>query len=181
MEKGFVKTVQVLYHNDDEEEDFQKCFTRSIPASKSNASNRRFIFYDFESMVMISGDHVLDLVVVQSICENWLNVTSVKPNSKCEVCRSRCKKCDKWNKEHTTFKYDPCTGCGNREVFHGQNTVREFCSWLFSEQHINVTVIAHNARAYDMYFIYNYLLMQSITPEIIFRGSKIMYCKVGKH
>ena len=66
-------------------------------------------------------------------------------------------------------------GCGNREViFHGQNTVREFCSWLFLEQHINVTVIAHNARAYDAYFIYNYLLMQSITPEIIFRGSKIM-------
>ena len=95
--------------------------------------------------------------------------------------QSWCKKCDKWNKEHTTFKYDPCTGCGNREViFHGQNTVREFWSWLLSKQHINVTVIAHNARAYDAYFIYNYLLMQSITPEIIFRGSKIMYCKVGR-
>ena len=51
---------------------------------------------------------------------------------------------------------------------------------MFSEQHANVTVIAHNARAYDAYFMYNYLLMQSITPEIIFRGSKIMYCKVGR-
>ena len=72
-------------------------------------------------------------------------------------------------------------GCGNRKViFHGQNTVREFCAWLFSKQHANVTVIAHNARAYDAYFIYNYLLTQSITPEIIFRGSKIMYCKVGR-
>ena len=72
-------------------------------------------------------------------------------------------------------------GCGNREViFHGQNTVREFCAWLFSKQHANITVIAHNARAYDAYFIYNYLLTQSITPEIIFRGSKIMYCKVGR-
>ena len=72
-------------------------------------------------------------------------------------------------------------GCGDRKViFHGQNTVREFCSWLFSEQHINVTVIAHNARAYDVYFIYNYLLTQSITPKIIFRGSKIMYGKVGR-
>ena len=72
-------------------------------------------------------------------------------------------------------------GCGNREaIFHGQNTVRGFCSWLFSEQHINVTVIAHTPRAYDVYFIYNYLLTQSITPKIIFRGSKIMYCKVGR-
>ena len=127
--KSFCKNCQVLYHNDEEEEDFHKCFMRSIPASKSNASNCRFIFYDFESIVMISGDHIPNLVVVQSICENCPNVTRVKPNSKYKVCGSQCKKCDKWNKEHTTFKYDPCTGCGNREViFHGQNTVMEFCS-----------------------------------------------------
>ena len=54
-----------MYHND--EEDFHKCFMRSIPASKSNASKRRFIFYDFESMVMISGDHIPNLVVSSSI------------------------------------------------------------------------------------------------------------------
>ena len=132
-------------------------------------------------MVMISGDHVPNLVVVQSICENCSNVTRVKPNSKCKICSNQCKKCNKWNKECTAFKYDPCTGCGKREViFHGQNTVKEFCAWLFSKQHANVTVIAHNARAYDAYFIYSYLLTQSITPEIIFRGSKIMYCKVGR-
>ena len=169
-----------MYHND-EEEDFHKCFMRSIPASNSNASIRRFIFSDFESMVNISGDHIPNLVIVQSICENCSNVTRVKPNSKCNVCGSRCKKCDKWNKERTAFKYDACMGCGNREViFHGPNTVNKFCTWLFSEQHVNVIIIAHNARAYDAYFIYNYLLMQSITPEIIFRGSKIMYCRVGR-
>ena len=173
-----IHVEKVMYHND-EEEDFHKCFMRSIPASKSNASKRRFIFYDFESMAMILGDYVPDLVVVQSICENCSNVTRVKPNSKCKVCGNRCKKCDKWNKEYTAFKSNPCTGCGSREViFQGQNTVKEFCAWLFSKQHANVTVIAHNARAYDAYFIYNYLLMQSIMPEIIFRGSKIMYCKV---
>ena len=54
------------------------------------------------------------------------------------------------------------------------------CTWLFSEQHANVTVIAHNARAYNAYFIYNYLLSQSITPKVIFRGSKIMFCRVGR-
>ena len=90
--ESFCKNCQVLYHYDEEEEDFHKCFMRSIPASKSNTSNCRFIFYDFESMVMISGDHVPNLVVVQSICENCSNVTRVKPNSKCKVCRSRCKK-----------------------------------------------------------------------------------------
>ena len=76
---------QVVHHND-EEENFHKYFVRSILASKSIASNRRFIFYDFESMVMILGDHIPNLVVVQSICENCSNVTRVKPNSKCKVC-----------------------------------------------------------------------------------------------
>ena len=55
-------------------------------------------------MVTISGDHVPNLVVVQSTCENCSNVTRVKPNSKCKVCGNQCKKCNKWNKEHTAFK-----------------------------------------------------------------------------
>ena len=178
--ESFCKNCQVMYNND-EEGDFHKCFMRSIPASNSNASIRRFIFYDFENMVNISGNHIPNLVIVQSICKNCSNVTRVKPNSKCNVCGSRCNKCDKWNKERTAFKYDPCMGCASREViFHGPNTVNKFCMWLFSEQHVNVIVIAYNARAYDAYFIYNYLLTQSITPEIIFRGSKIMYCRVGR-
>ena len=83
--ESFCKNCQVRNHND-EEEDFHKCFMRSIPASKGNASNHRFIFYNFESMVMISGDHIPNLVIVQSICENCSNVTRVKPNSKCKVC-----------------------------------------------------------------------------------------------
>ena len=72
--ESFCKNCQFMYHND-EEKDFHKCFMRSIPASKSNSSKCTFIFYDFESMVTISGDHIPNLVVVQS-------------NSKCKVCRS---------------------------------------------------------------------------------------------
>ena len=85
--ESFCKNCQVIYHND-EEKDFHKCFMRSIPASKSNASKHWFIFYDFESMVTILGDHFPNLVVVQSIGENCSNVTRVKLNSKCEVCSS---------------------------------------------------------------------------------------------
>ena len=83
--ESFCKNCQVMYHND-EEENFHKCFMRSILASKSNASNCRFIFYDFKSMVTISGNHVPNFVVVQSLCENCSNVTRVKPNSKFKVC-----------------------------------------------------------------------------------------------
>jgi hypothetical protein len=41
-----------------------------------------------------------------------------------------------------------------------------------------MTAVAHNARSYDAYFVYNYLLANGITPAIVFNGSKIMYCHV---
>ena len=88
----FCKQCQAMYHND-EEEDFHKYFMRSIPASKSSTSKRRFIFYDFESMIMILDDHIPNLVVVHK----WINVTRVKSNSKCKVCGSGCKKCNRVN------------------------------------------------------------------------------------
>ena len=66
-------------------------------------------------------------------------------------------------------------------IFSGSNTGNEFCKWLISEQHRNVTAIAPNSRAYDAYFIYNYLMRNSIVPEpSIFSGSKIMFMKVGR-
>ena len=66
-------------------------------------------------------------------------------------------------------------------IFSGSNTGNEFCKWLISEQHRNVTAIAHNSRAYDAYFIYDYLMRNSIVPEpSIFSGSKIMFMKVGR-
>ena len=41
---------------------------------------------------------------------------------------------------------------------------------------MNRTVIAHNGRAYDAYFIYDYLMNKGIVPDpVIFTGSKIMY------
>ena len=48
-----------------------------------------------------------------------------------------------------------------------------------SQEHRNVTCIAHNARGYDSYFIYDYLIANSHTPDpVIFSGSKIMYMNV---
>ena len=66
-------------------------------------------------------------------------------------------------------------------VFKGYETAKEFCQWLFQEQHSNFTVIAHNSKAYDAYFLYKYILDNSMAPDpIIFSGSKIMYMKVGR-
>ena len=65
-------------------------------------------------------------------------------------------------------------------IFKGPNTQEEFCKWLISTQHKDFTVIAHNARGYDSYFIYDYLIANSHTPDpVIFSGSKIMYMRVS--
>ena len=90
--------------------------------------------------------------------------------------------CSKFNKEENEYERYPCEGCGKRQViFSGLNTQKEFYKWLISEQHKNYTVIAHNARGYDAYFLYNEMMRNSNVPDpIIFSGTKIMYMKVGK-
>ena len=134
-----------------------------------------FYFYDFESMLLNSSTHSPNIVVAQSICEHWSMHESTY-----STCGHHCVLCKKWNDDGTHFNHPPCTQCGQREVvFRGEKTVERFCSWLFSHQHKDIIAIAHNACAYDAYFLYNYLLQQSIIPNIIFKGSKIMYCHVG--
>ena len=83
-------------------------------------------------------------------------------------------------KKKKTGKKNPCKGCGKRQViFRGPETKTLFCKWLIHKQHKDFTVIAHNARGYDSYFIYDYLIANSHTPDpVIFSGSKIMYMKV---
>ena len=149
-------------------------------AFTSDVEPKKFIFYDFECM-QETGEHVPNLVVAHSICDKCQN-DKIDSSSKCNSCGSRCELCNKFNKKTNDWERYPCITCGHREViFSGENTSEAFCKWLINEQHKNVTAIAHNGRAYDAYFIYNYLMKNSIIPEpSIFNGSKIMYMKVGR-
>ena len=64
-------------------------------------------------------------------------------------------------------------------IFKGSNTQQDFCKWLINKQHKDFTAITHNARGYDSYFIYDYLIENSHTPHpLIFSGSKIMCMSV---
>ena len=65
---------------------------------------RQFISYDFESMLLHSGTHRLNLIVAQSICE-WCSVHV----HTCSTCSSQCALCDKWNDDGTHFDHPPCT------------------------------------------------------------------------
>ena len=153
------------------------CYMRGMTPS---IEPENFIFHDFEC-TQENGEHVPNFVVAQSICSHC-EKEPITEKSVCHECGSRCNICDKYDNKEKEWERNPCIGCGKRQViFKGSNTKREFCQWLISEQHKYVTAIAHNARAYDAYFIYDYLMENSIIPEpTIFSGSKIMYMKVGK-
>ena len=63
---------------------------------------------------------------------------------------------------------------GNEVMFKGPNTRNEFCDWLFTEENAGAICIAHNLKAYDGYFILQYLYDQAILPELILNGTKLM-------
>ena len=179
--ESFCRNCQVYTVNSD-----HQCYMRATPTPphvELNAEQwpKRFLFYDFESMQDEGGgEHTPNLVVAHSICTWCQSETILTPTSTCNSCGSRCHQCSDLNKTRTFFKNPPCPNtCGVREViFQGEQTVKEFCEWLIHPQHKNVTAFAHNARAYDTYFIYNYMINNSIRPQILFQGSKIMVCKI---
>jgi len=105
------------------------------------------------------------------------------PDSKCEICGTCCEKCNKYLNDEKCYATPPCTEtCGFREViFKGDNVARDFGRWLFEKTHKGFTVLAHNMKGYDGYFLMEYLIDQSIRPDkIIYAGSKIMYLHVSR-
>lgn len=178
--ESYCKNCQLYYMPEQE----HLCYMRATPTYEHSLLEgewpKRFIFYDFESMQDAEGGvHIPNLVVCHTICEWCENETLVKHTSTCSSCGSRCANCSKLNKRKTFFENPPCEECGKREkIFKGEDTVEQFCQWLIHPQHKKMIAFAHNARAYDNYFIYNYLVNNSIKPDILFQGSKIMYCKI---
>ena len=61
-----------------------------------------------------------------------------------------------------------------REValFQGEDTVKNFCEWLFTPEHKGCIVVAHNFQGYDGYFITKFLTDNAIHYDIIYRGAK---------
>lgn len=67
---------------------------------------------------------------------------------------------------------------GDEWVFKGDETNNEFCDWLFTKEHANCVVLAHNFQGYDSYFILHYLHENGVVPEIIMCGAKILMLSV---
>ena len=62
-------------------------------------------------------------------------------------------------------KETACNGCEKREyVFKGDNTLNDFCEWLFSEKKYQATVLCHNFQGYDSYPILQFLYKNFDSP-----------------
>ena len=128
------------------------------------------LFYDFECQ-QHEGVHIPNYVVVQSVC-NKCESDPIYEKPVCNRCGDRCAICCKFNKKENEFEIDPCNGCGSRQkIFQGKNTVNNFCRWLIHDRNKFATVIAHNGRAYDAYFIDDYLMRNSILPDPVIFSS----------
>ena len=119
-------------------------------------------------------EHRVNYCISLKTCENCMN-DEIQPESRCSVCGNRCKKC-----KDTASPPCPAT-CGRREmIFKGSNTLTDFGQYLFSEQHSNIIALAHNNSAFDGHFLIQYLVTQSITPDVLYNGAKIMQIRVAR-
>ena len=73
--------------------------------------------------------------------------------------------------------------CGKTFYFEnsGEQIRDDFYEWLFSKKHNGYTIIAHNMRAYDGYFMLQYLTETREKPNIIYSGTKIMGLTLRRH
>ena len=63
---------------------------------------------------------------------------------------------------------------GHEEIFRGKNTAADFCKWLFTKDHEDCIVVAHNFQGYDGYFIQKYLNENAVMYEHLISGAKII-------
>ena len=72
--------------------------------------------------------------------------------------------------------------CKHKEFsYSGYDVVDKFCDWLFTSEHAQSTVIAHNQAGYDGRFILQWCLNRGLHPsKFIRQGSRIMYMEFKK-
>ena len=123
--------------------------------------------------------HTANYVVSHKVCNMCQNIPI---SESCRNCGDRCAKCNKRDPKSKDYLKPPCDSCGGRQnIFSGDDTANLFGQYVFSTNHKDFTVVAHNMKGYDGYFLLEYLIKNSITPgHVIYSGSKIMYLTVKR-
>ena len=116
---------------------------------------------------------------MQTAC-NLCKDQKITDDPKCTNCGVRCSSCCQM--DGSKFKKDPCPStCGFRErLFKGTRAAVSFCETVFTEQYKNGIVMSHNGSGYDNYFLIEWMISNSIRPQVVFNGSKIVYMLVQR-
>ncbi|MCY7363679.1 MAG: DNA polymerase, partial [Ignavibacteria bacterium] len=61
------------------------------------------------------------------------------------------------------FRFPP----DNTPMTVDYDVTKNFCLWLFTEEHTGFTVIAHNFKGYDGQFILQHMVENNLNPRII--------------
>ena len=120
-------------------------------------------------------------------CSTCGVVVDEKENHKCYIQKTELKEESQYNEllffdlectqEEGIHKANLCIvhdEAGREKLFRGNTTIKDFCEWLFTKEHMDCIVIAHNFQGYDGYFIQNYLNKNAVKYEIILRDAKIL-------
>ena len=123
-----------------------------------------------------------------STCKAVLNPED--PNHKCYIQQEQAKEEPSYaqllffdfecTQEHGIHEVNLCVVYdeeGEAAVFRGKNAVKEFCTWLFTPQHQDSIVIAHNFQGYDSYPILKYLHEHAVACDPIYNGAKCITLK----
>lgn len=116
--------------------------------------------------------------ILQSSCPNCKD-QELTPESKCESCGNICITSSKTDKRKQYVNPSCPDTCGRREhIFNGDDTAIQFCNHVMQDHYTQSILVAHNAKAFDIYPILETLIDRP--DKIIYNGSKVMYMYIGK-
>ena len=113
---------------------------------------------------------MVNYVNAQTACHKCEDDNTPISTAKCFNCGDKCIECQQSNN-----LLSGCDRCGFREkIVSGDNTIEDFCLWLFTKQHYHFKVFSHNGKSFDNHFILRHMLSQGASPKVIYQGSKII-------
>ena len=129
--------------------------------------------------------HIPNFIIAQTACDICKSDTFT-PDSTCTNCGRRCEDCRNTivKKGHKSLQGESTTKCvkcsfKRESIIHGLDAVDVFCKQFLHPAYAGFTVLSHNGRSFDIFFIARWCVDHGIFPDITFAGARIMTMSVG--
>lgn len=158
------------------------CYNRhkEVGAKKKSFCDQLGLCTQCKKIFEKSNPHVCGQAKCQNCKKNVITAEhlcfmTVKPVSKCE---------DKYI--FFDFETQQDSGChevnlaiahymnGTERIFSGPRALQNFGDFIFSDQHKHYCLLAHNMSGFDGLLLLSYIISQSVKPQVILNGSKIL-------